>query len=153
MAAKKSISKKVKVTKKVATKVSKSKVVKAKPAPKVKVTKPISKKPVVKALGKITKPMSKSELYGAISSSTELSRKQVVAVFDKLSEIISVHMKKDGPEKFVLPGILKIVVKKVPARPAREGKNPFTGEMMVFKAKPASKKVKVVALSSLKAMC
>ena len=113
----------------------------------------VAKKPASKAIGKLNKTLTKSELYSTIADSVELNRKQVAAVFDKLGEVIAQHLKKDGPEKFVLPGILKIVVKKVPARPAREGINPFNGEMMTFKAKPASKKVKVVALSSLKAMC
>ena len=34
----------------------------------------------------------------------------------------------------------------------RKGKNPFTGEEMTFKAKPASKKVRVLPLKNLKAM-
>lgn len=83
----------------------------------------------------------------------ELSRKQIVAVFDSLAEVIAAHLKKDGPEKFVLPGLLKIMVKKVPARPARDGINPFTGEPTTFAAKPASKKVKVLAMKNLKSMC
>lgn len=136
-----------KAKKKVAVKVKK---------PAVKVTKakakakPAVKKPAVKAIGKISKPFTKSELYSTIADSTELSRKQVAAVFDKLSEVIGLHLK--GPEKFVLPGMLKAVVKKVPARPARKGVSPFTGEPMTFKAKPASKKVKVIALRGLKDM-
>jgi nucleoid DNA-binding protein len=149
MAVKKLPAKKAKSTK-VMAKPVKGKA-KAKPvASKVKVA---AKRPVVKAIGKITKPFTKSELYSTIAEGTELNRKQVIAVFDKLSEIIALHLKKDGPEKFMLPGMLKVVVKKVPAKPAREGTNPFTGEMMTFKAKPASKKVKVVALGALKAMC
>ena len=43
------------------------------------------------------------------------------------------------------------VVKKA-ATKAREGVNPFTGEKMMFKAKPASKKVRVMPLKSLKGM-
>ena len=43
----------------------------------------------------------------------------------------------------------KKVVKK-PATKAREGVNPFTGEKMTFKAKPASKKVRVMPLKNLK---
>jgi nucleoid DNA-binding protein len=39
-----------------------------------------------------------------------------------------------------------------PARKARMGVNPFTGEEMMFKAKPASKAVKVLALKGLKDM-
>ena len=155
MAAKKSPVKKAKATtQKIVAKANKGKVVKLRPvASKAKPLKIVAKKPVAKAIGKITKPLTKSELYGAIADGAELNRKQVVAVFDVLSEIVAMHLRKDGPEKFVLPGMLKIVVKKVPAKPAHEGKNPFTGEMMMFKAKPASKKVKVIALSGLKIMC
>jgi nucleoid DNA-binding protein len=43
------------------------------------------------------------------------------------------------------------VVKK-PARKARTGVNPFTGEERMFKAKPASKIVKASALKGLKDM-
>jgi hypothetical protein len=43
------------------------------------------------------------------------------------------------------------VVKK-PATKARKGVNPFTGVEMMFKAKPASKTVKVAALKGLKDM-
>lgn len=157
MAAKKPVKKVVKaVIKKVAPKAAKVKAVKAKPVAKAKVTKAVVVKKsvsVAKALGKISKPLTKSELFTAIADSVELNRKQVADVFDTLSDIVALHLKKDGPEKFVLPGMLKIVVKKVAAKPAHEGKNPFTGEMMTFKAKPASKKVKVIALRGLKEIC
>ena len=112
----------------------------------------VEKKATPKKLDKVTKVFTKGELYSTLADRAELSRKQVVAVFDGLSEVIAAHLKKDGPEKFVLPGLLKIVVKKVPAKPAHEGKNPFTGETMMFKAKPAGKKVKVLALKNLKSM-
>ena len=45
---------------------------------------------------------------------------------------------------------MKVVRK--PATKAREGVNPFTGEKMVFKAKPASKKVRIMPLKNLKGM-
>ena len=38
---------------------------------------------------------------------------------------------------------MKLTVKKKPATKARKGINPFTGEEMMFKAKPASKAAKV----------
>jgi len=57
-----------------------------------------------------------------------------------------------GPGLFTLPGLLKMKVVKKPATKAREGINPFTKEKMVFKAKPASKKVRVLPLKSLKAL-
>jgi nucleoid DNA-binding protein len=112
----------------------------------------IVKKPAPKKLEKVSKVFTKGELYSTLAARAELTRKQVATLFDNISEVIAAHLKKDGPEKFVLPGLLKIVVRKVPAKPAREGKNPFTGEMVTFKAKPASKKVKVLALKNLKGM-
>ena len=45
-------------------------------------------------------------------------------------------------------GVFKI--KSVAARPARRGVNPFTGKEQMFKAKPASKKVKFFASKDLK---
>jgi nucleoid DNA-binding protein len=152
MAKKTPISKKTKTTvKKTIAKLHTSKATKTRPIAKVTKTKDIHVVP--KTTGKITKMFSKGELYSTIGTTIGLSRKQIATVFDTLGEIIEVHLKKDGPEKFVLPGLLKIVVKKVPAKPAREGRNPFTGETMTFKAKPASKKVKVIALRQLKSMC
>jgi nucleoid DNA-binding protein len=127
-------------------------VAKAKATKKAEPAKVVKKAVPTKKLDKVTKVFTKGELYGTLADKAEISRKQVAALFDNLSEVIAAHLKKDGPEKFVLPGLLKIVVRKVPAKPAREGKNPFTGEMVTFKAKPASKKVKVLALKNLKGM-
>ena len=72
-------------------------------------------------------------------------------------EALSAEIKKNlgarGPGVFAIPGLVKIERKKVPARPAQKGvKNPFTGELQDRPAKPASVKVKVRALKSLKEM-
>jgi nucleoid DNA-binding protein len=47
---------------------------------------------------------------------------------------------------------MKIKVIKKPATKARKGINPFTGEEIMIKAKPARKAVKVLALKGLKEM-
>ena len=62
------------------------------------------------------------------------------------------HLKKGGARQFTVPGLMKCVVKHRPARPARKGINPFTGEQVTFKAKPASEVVKVRPLKNLKDM-
>ena len=49
------------------------------------------------------------------------------------------------------PAAKKVAVKKA-ATKAREGVNPFTGEKMTIKAKPASKKVRIRALKNLNEM-
>ena len=92
---------------------------------------------------------TKSEIVAQICKDSELSRKQVAAVFESLNGIIKKSLR--GPGLFTMPGLLKMKVVKKPATKAREGINPFTKEKMVFKAKPASKKVRVLPLKSLKA--
>jgi len=91
---------------------------------------------------------TKSEILAQISKDTDLSRKQVSGVFDSLNTQIKKSLRSNG--LFTLPGLLKLKVVKKPAAKAREGVNPFTGEKMVFKAKPASKKVRALPLKNLK---
>ncbi|HKU89096.1 MAG TPA: HU family DNA-binding protein [Steroidobacteraceae bacterium] len=92
---------------------------------------------------------TKSEIMAQITKDTDLSRKQVAAVFDSLNGQIKKSLRSGG--LFTVPGLLKLKVVKKPATKAREGINPFTKEKMVFKAKPASKKVRALPLKALKA--
>ena len=98
------------------------------------------------------KPPSKSEIMSSIADKTELSRKEVSSVFDALADLIQDNLKPRGPGQFSVPGLMKITVTKKAATKARKGINPFTGEETVFKAKPASKVVKVRPLKNLKDM-
>ena len=91
---------------------------------------------------------TKSEVLAIICKDTGLSRKQVAHVFESLAGVIKKSLKGSG--LFTLPGLLKMKVVKKAATKAREGVNPFTGEKMMFKAKPASKKVRIAALKTLK---
>jgi nucleoid DNA-binding protein len=100
------------------------------------------------------KAMSKTELVGKIAEQTELTRRDVNAVLESLSGQIERSLGRRGPGVFTLPGLVKIEKKRVPARKARKGvPNPFKpGELMDVAAKPASTKVKVRPLKSLKDM-
>ena len=99
------------------------------------------------------KPPTKSEIYAKIVEDTGLTRKDVAAVFDSLNAQIKKNLGGRGaPATFTMPGLLKMRVVKKPARKARKGVNPFTGEEMMFKAKPASKVVKISPLKGLKDM-
>ena len=106
-----------------------------------------------KAATNAKKPPTKTELLNAIATKTELTRKQVSAVFDALSEEIGKAISK-GAGVFALPGLVKIQKVKVPAKPARKNvPNPFKpGEVRDIAAKPASTKIKVRPLKSLKDM-
>ncbi len=99
------------------------------------------------------KPPTKSEIYATIVADTGLTRKDVDAVFQSLNDQIKKSLGGRGaPGLFSIPGLLKMRVVNKPARKARMGVNPFTGEEMMFKAKPASKAVKVLALKGLQDM-
>ena len=93
---------------------------------------------------------TKSEVLAKISKDTGLTRKQVEGVFESLNGVIRKSLRSGG--LFTFPGLMKLKVVAKPATKAREGTNPFTGEKMTFKAKPASKKVRVLPLKNLKAM-
>ena len=127
-------------------------------AKKTPVRKSIARKPIAKKAAPVRKGSAISERYtktqllNELSESTDLSRKQVTSVLDELGIIIERHIKKRGVGEFTLPGLLKIKTVKKPARRARKGVNPFTGEETTFKAKPASTAVKVTALKGLKDM-
>ena len=105
-----------------------------------------------KRLTAIRDRYSKTQLLSEIAENTELSRKQVGSVIDELTDLIERHIKKGSCGEFVLPGMMKVTTVKKPARKARKGINPFTGEEQMFKAKPASKKVKIYPLKGLKEM-
>jgi DNA-binding protein HU-beta len=96
------------------------------------------------------KPLSKSDILSAIADAVgeEVSRKHVKAVVESLVAVGHKELKKSGV--FVLPGFAKFVVVKKPARPAREGINPFTKEKQMFAAKPASKGVRARAVKAIK---
>ena len=100
----------------------------------------------------ISEPMTKTQILTHIAEVTELSKKDVTAVIDELTVLINRHIKKKSAGEFKFPGLMKIKVVKKPAVRARKGTNPFTGEEMMFKAKPARNVVKITPLKALKDM-
>ncbi len=111
--------------------------------------KAVAKKPTVKA---IKEPFTKSQLFTELAERTELKKKEIVMVFDELSNIINGHVRKNGAGVFTVPGLMKVKVVRKPATKARPGINPFTGEATIFKAKKARNVVKVQPLKALKDM-
>jgi nucleoid DNA-binding protein len=92
--------------------------------------------------------LSKSQLIERIATSTELSKRDVKSVMDSLVDVGHKELKKAGI--FLVPGFAKFVVVKKPATKARKGVNPFTGEEMMFKAKPARKIVRARPVKAAK---
>ena len=92
--------------------------------------------------------MTKSQLIEKIAQLRELAKKDVKGMMEALAEVGYKELKKNGV--FVVPGFAKFVVIKKPATKARVGKNPFTGEEMTFKAKPARKIVRARPVKAAK---
>jgi nucleoid DNA-binding protein len=127
---------------------AKATLTKAAPAKKA----PTAVKAAPVAVKAIAERQNKTQILAQISEATELSKKQVQAVLDELTNVIEGHIKKKGIGEFVFPGLFKIITVKKPATKARKGINPFSGEEVMFKAKPASTSVKVRPLKKLKEM-
>jgi DNA-binding protein HU-beta len=92
--------------------------------------------------------LSKSELIDKIATNVEVSKREIRNVMDTLVDVGHKELKKRGV--FLVPGFAKFVVVKKPATKARKGINPFTGEEMTFKAKPARKIVRARPVKSAK---
>ena len=108
--------------------------------------------PKVVKISAASKPRSKGEFFRTIADATQLSRKQVVSVFESMGAILAADLGKSGPGVCNVAGLMKVTVVRKPATKARKGINPFTKEEVMFKAKPARNVVKVRPLKSLKAM-
>lgn len=99
----------------------------------------------------VANKQTKSQILSSIADDTGLSKKEVTAVLDSLAGLAHAHLRKGGSGEFTVPALgikLRRVIK--PAREARKGTNPFTGEEIMIKAKPASTSVKATALKALK---
>ena len=92
--------------------------------------------------------LSKSQVIEKIATTTELSKRDVKNFLDSLCDVGHKDLKKAGV--FLFPGFAKFVVVKKPATKARKGTNPFTGEEMMFKAKPARKIVRARPVKAAK---
>ena len=70
------------------------------------------------AIRPVKDTLTKSALISLIAEQNELSRKVATGVFNTIEAVMlgSVHPK--GAGEFTLPGILKVVLRKVPARKA-----------------------------------
>ena len=111
--------------------------------------KPKSKAPA--AIRPIKDVLTKSALIGVLAEENGITRSQAAGVFASLENALlgSVHPK--GAGEFILPGLMKVTLRKVPARKAGTLiRNPATGEMIKAAAKPASVRVKVRPLKKLK---
>ncbi len=99
----------------------------------------------------VSTKQTKSQILSTIADNTGLSKKEVTSVLDEVAGLAHAHLKNGGSGEFSVPSLgikLRRVIKA--AREARKGTNPFTGEEIMIKAKPATTSVKATALKALK---
>jgi nucleoid DNA-binding protein len=105
---------------------------------------------VKKSTAPIQQKMTKGQIVTSLAESTGLTKKQVSSVLDDYDSLIMRSIKKRAVREFTVPGIMKITTADIAAKKARKGINPFTGLEQMFKAKPASVRVKIRPLKKLK---
>lgn len=94
--------------------------------------------------------MTKTEMLNKVAEVADLPLRDVRETMNAFQEVMSEAVSTKGPGEFMLPGFFKITATHVPAKKARKGINPFTKEETVFKAKPASIKLKIRPLTNLR---
>jgi nucleoid DNA-binding protein len=95
---------------------------------------------------------SRSDVVKQIAEGTELKPAKVKEVLGALTALMAADLSKKGCGEFNFNGLMKLKTVNKPATKSRKGRNPFTGEDITIKAKPASRKVRVRALRPLNAM-
>jgi nucleoid DNA-binding protein len=110
-----------------------------------------AKQPAAKAQP-VKEALTKTALVNLIAEKNGVTRAVAKGVLDTIEGVMTGSIHPRGVGEFTLPGLLKITLRKVPARKAGTMiRNPSTGEMVPGAAKPASVRVKIRPLSKLKA--
>ncbi|MBN2854127.1 HU family DNA-binding protein [Patescibacteria group bacterium] len=78
--------------------------------------------------------MTKTQMVASLAEATNMSKKEVVAFLEGMTELVYKEVKKNG--ECIVPGFGKLVKAK---RKAREGRNPATGETIKIPAKTVVK--------------
>lgn len=117
---------------------------------------PAAKQSAAKQSATKTKPvkeaLTKAALVNLIAQDNDVTRDVAKGVLASIENAMMGSIHPRGVGEFTFPGLLKISLRKVPARKAGTlVRNPSTGEMVPGAAKPASVRVKIRPLSKLKA--
>jgi len=111
--------------------------------------KAVRKAPAAKPAG--NKPPTRNEVYREIATKTGVTRKDVVAVCGALTDVMVKSVKRHGTFNHL--GLMKLTLVKKPAiAGGKLVRNPFTGEMVPQKPRPASRSVRVRPLKAIKDM-
>jgi DNA-binding protein HU-beta len=93
-------------------------------------------------------PLTQTQLADAVAERAGLTRGDAKKALTALEDVILDEI--SNAEKVKIGGVVQLVVRVKPARSARKGRNPATGEEIMIAAKPASVDVRARALTKAK---
>jgi nucleoid DNA-binding protein len=93
-------------------------------------------------------PLTQTAVIAHLADKLDLQKSVVKSMFDETLALAAQELKSSG--QFTVPGLVRLKLVDRPARPARQGRNPATGEAMTIAAKPASKAVKAAPAKAFK---
>ncbi|MBP3958181.1 HU family DNA-binding protein [Gemmata sp. G18] len=97
------------------------------------------------------KALTKSQLVGQLAEKTELTKKQIETVLTAIVDAVTEQLGSGGPKKFVFPGLARMSLTQVKARPGGEvKKNPLNGKEYTTKSRPAFNKVNIRPIKAIK---
>jgi len=97
----------------------------------------VAKAQVKKVAVKMPDKLTGSSVVGYLAAKCGMARKDAKAVVEELFDLVTVGVMRG--ERVAIGKIGKMFVRMRPARPARQGRNPLTGEMIMISAKPATR--------------
>jgi DNA-binding protein HU-beta len=99
--------------------------------------KTVAKAPAKKAATRVPDKLTSASLIGYLAEKNGLVRRDVKQVLEDLFEIVGAGVMRG--ERVALGKIGKMFIRVRPARGARTGRNPLTGQEITIPAKPATK--------------
>jgi nucleoid DNA-binding protein len=97
----------------------------------------VAKAPVKKTAAKVPDKLTGASMVGYLAEKNGLVRKDVKQVLEDLFELVEEGVMRG--ERVAIGKIGKMFIRVRPARPARQGRNPATGQEITIPAKPATR--------------
>ncbi|WP_169380613.1 MULTISPECIES: HU family DNA-binding protein [Thermomonas] len=95
-------------------------------------------------------PLARAGLIIELAKATGLSENKTALVLRELEDIVVQSLIPDSAGEFILPGLLRITIETVPAKPPGETTNPFTSEARLRGATPEKMRIKIRAATKLR---
>ncbi len=97
----------------------------------------MAKTPVKKTQAKVPDKLTGASMVGYLAEKSGLARKDAKQVMEDLFELVATGVMRG--ERVAIGKIGKMFIRVRPARAARTGRNPLTGQEIMIPAKPATR--------------